>query len=198
VFENLSYLSGKRLSLDSSQSESAMNQKLITIATFPNSIEAELSKQLLEGAEIPAFVIGADVANMLWYYTIAIGWIKLKVRECDVENAVDVLTATSIELDEDLEDVFAELSISPGDSEFNYISKCDKTLDFAFRASIIGLFSFPFFLLHLYSLALLIYLLFTGWNISAKRQLKALATFLIDLSVMRFVWLLYGLLTSSF
>ncbi|AFZ04155.1 hypothetical protein [Calothrix sp. PCC 6303] len=165
-----------------------MNQKLITIATFPNSVEAALSKQLLEGVGIPAFVINADIADVAWYYTIMVGWIKLKVRECDVENAVDILTATSVELDEDISQ---EMPISSEESEFNYISKPDKIIDFAFRASIIGLFSIPF-LLHLYSLALLIYLLFTGWHVSANTQLKALATFLINISVMRFTWLIFS------
>ncbi|BAZ15731.1 hypothetical protein NIES4071_76030 [Calothrix sp. NIES-4071] len=170
-----------------------MNNKLITIATFGNSVEASLAKQLLEAEGIPAFIMDDDTASMAWHLTIALGWIKLKVLQSDVDNAVDILTAVDLiesynEAPSTSENIPSSETVRRHSSSTN--SKSDKILDDAFNAAIIGLFLFPLCVMQLYSLLLLVFLIFTGWKISANRQLKAAVTFLLNLLMITVTWML--------
>ncbi|OKH49791.1 hypothetical protein NIES2101_20375 [Calothrix sp. HK-06] len=167
-----------------------MNNKLVTIATFGNSVEASLAQQLLEAEGIPAFLMDDNTAGVAWHLTIALGWIKLKVMQADVDNAIDILTA--VDLHENLQRPENE-EASRRHSSFT--SKNDKILDDAFNAAIIGLFVFPLCVLQLYSLSLLIYLLFTGW-VSSNQQLKAVLTFLLNVLILGITWMIFTALVS--
>lgn len=64
---------------------------LITIATFSNSIEAHISRSLLESQGIPCFLKDEHTINANPMYHLALGGIKLQVWEKDVERAMAIL-----------------------------------------------------------------------------------------------------------
>jgi hypothetical protein len=68
-----------------------MEEKLVTIATFGNTVEANLAKNRLEAAGIRAFLADGDTADMAWQLTSAIGGIKLQIPEGDEEVALALL-----------------------------------------------------------------------------------------------------------
>jgi hypothetical protein len=68
-----------------------MSEKLITIATFGNAVEANLAKNRLETAGIHAFLADADTVDMAWQLTGAVGGIKLQIPEGDEEVARSLL-----------------------------------------------------------------------------------------------------------
>ncbi len=83
-----------------------MSEKLTTIATFSQAMEAHLSKAKLESEGIKCFIADEYTVTMYWLLSNAIGGVKLLVKESDRERAVEILrqesTGTnSIEADED-------------------------------------------------------------------------------------------------
>jgi hypothetical protein len=62
--------------------------------------EAFAAKSLLEDAGIESFLQDDNVVRMDWFWSDAIGGIKLLVRQKDVEESEKVLTATPGDADE--------------------------------------------------------------------------------------------------
>lgn len=73
---------------------------LITIATFSNSIEAHISRSLLESQGIPCFLKDEHTINANPMYHLALGGIKLQVWEKDVVNAVTVMKGNGYSFNE--------------------------------------------------------------------------------------------------
>lgn len=65
--------------------------KLITIATFTEVVTANLVKSKLEASGIPCFLMDENTISLLPIYSFALGNIKLKIHESDVEKAELVL-----------------------------------------------------------------------------------------------------------
>lgn len=89
--------------LSSLKAEFSTYSKQVTIATFSHPTEAYIPKTKLESEGIWAFVADADTVTANWLYSNAIGGVKLRVREKDVERAVAILNqvADPIEWDEE-------------------------------------------------------------------------------------------------
>jgi hypothetical protein len=68
-----------------------MPDRLVTIAEYPNYIEAEMAKQLLEDYDIDAIVVG-DNASVL-YCSPAIEMAQLQVFESQSLLAKDILNS---------------------------------------------------------------------------------------------------------
>ncbi|MGF1674295.1 MAG: hypothetical protein ACFCUV_11520 [Rivularia sp. (in: cyanobacteria)] len=151
--------------------------ELVTIATFTNSIEASLAEQQLKAARIRCILADEATTNFAWHLSVAVGWIKLKVHRADINNAIDILTATNIP--------FQAFDDDTDDDEFEKISPADQTLETAFRSAVIGLIFFP---LQLYSLWLLGVLLLSGWGISRDRYFKAIITIILDILIIFIFW----------
>ena len=84
---------------------SIMADKLVTIAEYMDSMQAEMARQVLEDFDIKAVVIGENAANICLAPTVITA--KLQVLEKDAEEAKQIL-----------ED--QELGFEPGEfSEFN-------------------------------------------------------------------------------
>ena len=66
-----------------------MDDKLVTIAEFPDYIEAEMAKQLLADYEIEAVVTGENASNL--YPISAIEGPELQVLEKDAQRAREIL-----------------------------------------------------------------------------------------------------------
>jgi Putative prokaryotic signal transducing protein len=64
---------------------------LVTVASFPDSAEAELAKERLELEGIPAFVIGAQTAGVMPFLTAPTGGVRLQVAPVHVARAREVL-----------------------------------------------------------------------------------------------------------
>lgn len=64
---------------------------LVTLRTFRDAIDAELAKERLEHAGIPAFIFDENLVAIQWLYSGAVGGVKLEVDESDLERAAGVL-----------------------------------------------------------------------------------------------------------
>lgn len=171
-----------------------MSNQLVTIATFPNSLEAALAKQTLEAENIPAFVMDNETVTTAWHLSIAVGLIKLKVPQSYLEEAVDILTAYNIDINPEFNQTEADIDLGENQPETELenetISQGDRILNQAFKVAVIGLCIFPFLLLQLYSLSLLVYLLFTGLPISAKNKWKLGLTVIFNILAIYVLWVL--------
>ncbi|PAW76686.1 MAG: hypothetical protein B9S32_14210 [Verrucomicrobia bacterium Tous-C9LFEB] len=66
---------------------------MVTIATFVNLGEAELTKTHLEGSGITAFIPDEFVARNDWFWITALGGVRLQVSDIDVERALEILAS---------------------------------------------------------------------------------------------------------
>ena len=67
---------------------------LVTVRSFRDPVAAELAKSLLESRGISAFVFDQYVTGIYWLYSYAIGGVRVKVDESDLESAREVLRST--------------------------------------------------------------------------------------------------------
>ena len=66
------------------------NEKLITIARFDNSFDAELAKMTLDNAGIPCHLAGIGLSINMPYPTVVS--VELQVLEGDAEQAKELLS----------------------------------------------------------------------------------------------------------
>lgn len=66
--------------------------ELITIKSFSQSYEAEIARGRLESAGMWAVVADAHMINMNWFYSDALGGVKLQVRRRDAAEALKILS----------------------------------------------------------------------------------------------------------
>ncbi|MBM2817155.1 MAG: hypothetical protein HW421_3917 [Ignavibacteria bacterium] len=64
--------------------------ELITIKTFENSFEANLLKSRLEDEGIECFLFDENTVSIMPFYNVAVGGIKLKINEADIDKARDI------------------------------------------------------------------------------------------------------------
>ncbi len=68
-----------------------MSEQLVTIASFRDLPEALLAKGKLEAAGIQSELVDDNIVRMDWFWSTAMGGIKLQVDRDDVNGAVEVL-----------------------------------------------------------------------------------------------------------
>jgi predicted RNA-binding Zn-ribbon protein involved in translation (DUF1610 family) len=68
-----------------------MNEKLVTVASFPQPIEAHIAKGRLEAEGILCFLGDENIVSVHPFYSNAVGGVKLKVREEEAEQALAIL-----------------------------------------------------------------------------------------------------------
>ena len=90
-----------------------MPHRLITLATYWSSFEANLAKNDLESAGIRAFLADDKTVGMMWHLTTPVWGVKLQVEDCDAQRALAIL-AEHDSLDEPAEGEGAE-AIVPAD-----------------------------------------------------------------------------------
>ena len=66
------------------------------VATYTNPEDAHLAVSLLGGNGIDAWVTDENTASLYWFYSNAIGGVKVEVAEADTEAARDVLQLPKI------------------------------------------------------------------------------------------------------
>ena len=84
------------------------SEKLVTIKRFIQPLDAQLAKAQLESCDIPAFVQDQHMVGMNVWYSHAVGGVKLKVYESDLEIAEKILNET-----ENIEKVEVETDVCP-------------------------------------------------------------------------------------
>jgi len=64
---------------------------LVTLCSYRDPIDAELAKTRLDHAGIPAVLLDQFLPSIQWLYSFAIGGVKLKVDETDIDAAIAAL-----------------------------------------------------------------------------------------------------------
>jgi hypothetical protein len=64
---------------------------LVTLRSYRDTIDAELAKARLESAGISAVIVDQHLASIQWLYSRAIGGVKVKVDESDLQGARQAL-----------------------------------------------------------------------------------------------------------
>jgi len=65
--------------------------ELVTIKTFDNSIEAHIMKSKLESENIMCFLLDENIVGLNPLYDVAVGGIKLKIKNSDVGQATEII-----------------------------------------------------------------------------------------------------------
>ena len=68
-----------------------MDQELVTIGTYRETMEANLVRSRLEAEGIMCFLADEHLVQMNWLYSDAVGGVKLQVAESDAEAAIRIL-----------------------------------------------------------------------------------------------------------
>jgi hypothetical protein len=67
---------------------------LVTVRSFRDPVAAELAKSLLESRGIPAFVFDQHVTGIYWLYSYALGGVRVKVDQSELESAREALRSS--------------------------------------------------------------------------------------------------------
>ncbi|BAY66298.1 hypothetical protein NIES22_64120 [Calothrix brevissima NIES-22] len=169
-----------------------MANNFVTVATYNNSLEANLAKQLLETEGISCYLANESTVDLAWHLTVAVGWIKLQVHEQDAAQAKFILGSSNLEVESAAEG--AETTTQDtDDDDIIQVSWADQTADRAFKVAVIGLLLI-FLPFQLYSLWLLLRLLVsrTRDRISQNRQWKVITALLINLLNLSILWIIFS------
>ncbi|NIS75711.1 MAG: hypothetical protein GTO08_10630 [Deltaproteobacteria bacterium] len=64
-----------------------LREKLVTVATFSDVLEAKIVQSMLESEGIFCFMQDENIIGINWMLSAAVGGVKLKVRESDLNEA---------------------------------------------------------------------------------------------------------------
>ncbi len=76
-----------------------MSNQLVTVAAFIFPFDAYLLKMRLESCGIECFLADDSFIFLIWLFSLAIGGVKIKVRESDLEAVADVLAQEPLTTD---------------------------------------------------------------------------------------------------
>jgi hypothetical protein len=82
--------------------QAAMLSKVVNLRQYMTLPEALLAKSILDSAGIESFLGDQNIIRMDWFLSNALGGVKLRVREEDVEVATALLDRSRADLPEDL------------------------------------------------------------------------------------------------
>ena len=68
-----------------------MENKLVTIATFPDALKAQIVRGSLEAEGIPCFIADEHTITNQPYLTMAYGGVRLQVQARDTERAREII-----------------------------------------------------------------------------------------------------------
>ena len=158
-----------------------MITRLVTIATFDTPEEANIARNRLVAEDISAFLADEAAVGMAWHLGTAIGGVKLRVAEGDVDRAMAMLDApwpTSNWSDEsEIDQVDGLFETEMDEVEEESTSLHHASVARAFRAAVIGTFFIP---LLLYSLWLLVWVAFEPGKLNSSDRRRVAVTLMID------------------
>ena len=86
-----------------------MSDKLVTVARFSHPHESHVWRARLESEGISCFIADEHTISAYWFYSNAVGGVKLQVSRSDVDDAEAILAASHEEAAESLEAHWSEL-----------------------------------------------------------------------------------------
>jgi hypothetical protein len=171
-----------------------MSDVLVTLATFNDTVEANLAKNYLEEAGFPAFLADEETVNMDWLLGNAVGRIKLQVGDRDAEAARTLLSqhghleAPAAIGPEEIRFESSQAGPSPESEdqeedqdadEFEPTQTTrDKNAERAFRGAIFGVLFFP---LQFYVFYLLLKVFISEEPLGDRARRKAIIAAIINL-----------------
>ena len=69
-----------------------MPAELVTVASFRDVLDAEAAKAALESAGIECYLANSEIVGMNWMWSQAVGGVKLRVWDHDLEDARQLLS----------------------------------------------------------------------------------------------------------
>ncbi len=181
-----------------------MADRLVTIATYWNLIEANLAKSRLQEAGLRVTLADDEMVGTLWHLSNAISGVKIQVLERDAEAA---LAALELHDDEYEEPDFEETGEPELPSEEEEIAEIVETAQepgvelndrqknaaLAYRCAMFGLVLFP---LQFYSSWLLLKVYLSDDPLGIEARGKATIAVLINLPGMLFFLLLFKMMVA--
>ncbi len=73
---------------------------MITVATFSKPEEAQLLRLRLEAGGVPAYVQDENVVLLYWFYSNAIGGVRVQIAEEDIDAAKEILAERPVVADD--------------------------------------------------------------------------------------------------
>lgn len=73
---------------------------LVVLKKFSHPVEAHLLKSRLESEGIESFVADENIVGLNWFYSNAVGGVRLQVNEQDLEKAQAILNETQLSVEE--------------------------------------------------------------------------------------------------
>jgi Putative prokaryotic signal transducing protein len=126
-----------------------MSDDLRTVATFATPAEAAVARNALEAAGVRAAIADELTLTADPFLSGAVGYIKVQVRETDLERAGEILGERGMPVAVDYGDE-ADDEPDEGD-DYPPVSQGERMVEFGYRAAIFGLVTCPG-VLHVYSL----------------------------------------------
>ena len=68
-----------------------MKRNLVSLSNFQNTAEAEMAKSFLAAYCIETFLFDKHMGGLVWHANITTSGTRLMVRECDYQQAHDLL-----------------------------------------------------------------------------------------------------------
>jgi len=173
-------------SLDHSSLDDALvdGQRPVVIAAYNSPIEAQLARSRLEAEDIPADLVDEHTVSIGTHLALAVGGVKVRVLEGDVERAQALLAQVGefqlVDNDEDDDEEEDEDSLVPR-------APPDELATRALSSGVIGAIFFP--PLNLYSLYLTWLALADERPLTPRGRRKALAAVVFD--VVGLAWLAF-------
>jgi hypothetical protein len=164
-----------------------MPDDLVTIASYPNSAEAEVARLTLDAEGIKGWLANEGLVTNVWLLGNAVGYVKLQVAT-SVADRARVLLRTAGEWPSD-----AEEEASAGDeeeAELPVTADGDEEAARAWRAAIFGLMFCP---LLLYSVYVLICLVGSERPLSSRGRRHVVYALLVDAMVFGFLFAIFKL-----
>jgi hypothetical protein len=184
----------------------ASESSFVTVATFASVGEAEVARMMLEGHGVTCFLDGAELVNMVWLASNAVGGVKLQVAADQAAKAEQLLARRQrAHAVDDYGLATPQRPAHPAEPEDETEVEPDEptsadSADFlvqrAWRAALLGLVLCPP-LLHLWSLLLLAEAATRETPVSGTHRGKMMGALAIDLAVLFLGAVLYVIWTLS-
>ncbi|MFC1489976.1 putative signal transducing protein [Candidatus Latescibacterota bacterium] len=97
-------------------------EKLISIGQYSQGVYAHVAKSRLEAEGIEAIIMDEHLIGANWFYSNALGGVKLQVKSTDVEKAIAILEEPPETIPEEILKKDKELQYCPtcGSEEINF------------------------------------------------------------------------------
>ena len=82
---------------------------MITVARFSKAEEANLLRMQLEAGGVPAYVLDENTIQAYWFYSDAVGGVRVQIRDEDWEQAQVIMQAPPVPDSELAQDADAPL-----------------------------------------------------------------------------------------